>query len=239
MDFVDILPLIIFALIYFFGSSKKREEEKAKKKKARESLRSSPTESPSAGGSLQQRLEEALQKMEQRIETEGAGEPEEQTILEQYDERSEERVEPMTSFEEYDADAVVNEIHRLSAETLYDNDLLDGGVVKMPGHDGFTVALDDGRPERSDKIAKELAKQYDFHSLLEEVPNETYHGHGFGTFNMAHGMHYGEDAGTRPLDADPGDQIPIDHRVFRSVAELRRAIVVAEILDKPVSMRKR
>ena len=259
MDLVDLFPLIIFAALYFFGSSKKKEEERAKKRAARESLRSSPTESPSGGesGGLQARLEEALRKMEQRIETESAGgaerfeereerraepvaELDQPTVLEQYEANQESsEIASYEPYDPYDADAVSNEIGRLSAEALYDNDLLDGGVEKMPGHDGFTVALDEGRPERSTAVSEELARQYDFTSLFDEVPNETYHGHGFGTFNVAHGLHYGEEPGTTPLDAEPTDRPVADRRTFRSIDELRRAIIVAEILEKPVSMRKR
>lgn len=237
MDIVDLFPLLIFAALYFFGSSKKRAEEKAKKKAAQESPHSSPTESPSTDGGLQQRLGDALRKMEQRIETESAGELDKQTVLEKY--KATDQIQAQTSFEAYDAESASDNIYRLPVDTPHDNDLFDGGVVKMPGHDGFTVALDDGRPKRSDKVAKELAKQYDFNSLLDEVPNETYHGHGFGTFNVAHGLHYGEEEGTRSSEADPVYQAPIDPRTFRSIDELRRAVVVAEILDKPVSTRKR
>ena len=248
MDFVDALPLIIFGLIYLFGSSKKKEAEKQKKKEAqlrRESSGVAPErDAPVAKrGGLQQRLADALAQMEQRMEeakpiATNAPEPASQATP---IERS------MASETNWDM-AVSRELNkptlleqgRAESDLVSEHEFIDGGIERMSGPAGFTVRLDDGRPVRSTKVAEELAQQYEFTSLLEEVPNETYHGHGFNNFNQAHGLHYGETEEER--DASSRIEIPTEVESVRTLlatpAAIRRAVIVSEIIGKPVSQRK-
>ena len=72
-----------------------------------------------------------------------------------------------------DADQVANEIDRLTSSTLYDREVYTSSEAQKP-------------------TSTAQGEQFEFHSLMKEIPNETYHGHGFSKFKQAHGIHYGE-----------------------------------------------
>lgn len=266
MDILELIPLLIFALLYLFGSSKKRGEEKKRQEKVDTSGRNVPATEQKRRG-LQDRLEEALQQMEQRIETESATKKDDDGV-EEVRMPEEIRVGPSAAERnvQVDPDTVSNEIGRMTASTLYatellenaerDEEFLDGGVIKAPGHSGFGVRLDDERSARERKTADDRAgSQYDFHSLFKEIPNETYHGRGFTHFNEAHGLHFGERPD--PLDvkgsrseefheaggilakrSTPAEAAAPTRSILHSPVDLRRAIILAEILDRPVSQRR-
>ena len=259
MDIFELLPLLIFALLYLFGSSKKKEEEK--KKKMEKARGEAPTTERKRG--LQERLEEALQQMEQRIEAESAAKKGPREGTPEVGMQEEIRVGPTAAERErtVDADTVSNEIGRLSASTLFDRDIItetdmiDGGVVKAPGHSGFAVPLDQGRAEWQSRNVGDWNQEYEFRSLLEEVPNETYHGHGFREFREAHGIHYGEPPDPIRGETSRPEEFHEAARISRKLpasvptgtavrsmlgtpADLRRAIILAEILDRPVSQRR-
>lgn len=264
MDILELIPLLIFALLYLFGTSKKREEKKKQQEKIDASHRNAPATGQKRG--LQERLEEALQQMEQRIEVESAAKKDPGEVEEIRMPVDELTIGPRAVDHELDADAVSNEIERMVASTMYTNELLesskrdegllDGGVIKAPGHSGFGVRLDQARPVGEKEGTGDAAgSRYDFRSLFEEVPNETYHGHGFSNFNEAHGLHFGErpdplavessrseefheTGGILRKTSTPAEATAPTRSVLHSPADLRRAIILAEILDRPVSQRK-
>ena len=266
MDILELIPLLIFALLYLFGSSKKkREETKKRQEKIDTPHRDAPATEQKQRG-LQERLEEALQQMEQRIEAESAATKDHGHAEEIRMPVEELTIGPRAADRELDAEAVSNEIERMVASTMYTNELLegskrdegllDGGVIKAPGHSGFGVRLDQARPAGQEKGADDATgSRYDFRSLFEEVPNETYHGHGFSTFNEAHGLHYGERPDPLAVESSRSEEFheaggilrktatsaeaPAPTRsILHSPADLRRAIILAEILDRPVSQRR-
>ena len=226
MDIFELLPLIIFGLIYLFGSSAKKKAEEAKRKTTAKGAPSVPEQKKG----LQQRLEDALQEMQGRAGTGTASAP---TRLE----RKEQEVE---------GESVENEIHRMTAEALYDRDLYSS-------------------PEESSSLLSEqpaTESQFGFKSLMKEVPNETYHGHGFTNFNEeqgihhddnplleydinmasmsdfqeAHGLHYGETTSGGAGSAYLLDSIS-GKGFFHDMNEVRRGIVLAEVLGKPKALR--
>ena len=266
MDILELIPLLIFALLYLFGSSKKkREETKKKQEKMDTPHRNVPATEQKRRG-LQERLEEALQQMEQRIEAESAAKKDHGRVEEIRMPVEELTIGPRAVDREVDADAVSNEIGQMVAATLYtnellerserDEELLDGGVIKAPGHSGFGVRLDDMRPAGEKGGGDDATgSRYDFRSLFEEVPNETYHGHGFSTFSEAHGLHFGERPDPLTMESSRSEEFHEAggiHRktstsaeataptrsILHSPADLRRAIILAEILDRPVSQRR-
>lgn len=275
MDIAELIPLLIFALIYLFGARRKKQEE-AGKGRTKGSGAAQPVDAPQKKLTLQQRLDQALQQMEQRIAADSADRPSDRTA------ESDVRLGPRPVEGQIDPDEVSNEIGRMSAGALYDRadpydtarydadlligsgqtggGLLDGGVVKAPGHSGFGVRLDQSRhgqsrhdrPQRSafdrdiseediseegitEEGITEEGSQYGFRSLFAEVPNETYHGHGFTGFSEAHGLHWGEVAGEET--AEVPEAVIEARKDFGSIADLRRAIIMAAILAPPVSKR--
>ena len=98
---------------------------------------------------------------------------------------------------------------------------------------------------------------------MEEVPNETYHGHGFNTFKQAHGIHYDETQEKEPVYADDTYQTEFHaahglhygelddaerteisesreqriDQLFSSMDDVKRGVIMAEILGKPKGLR--
>ena len=137
-----------------------------------------------------------------------------------------------------DSDQVANEIGRLTAGTLYDREVYGSKVESEP-------------------IGKAGEETFGFHSLMEEVPNEAYHGHGFGGFKQVHGIHYGETDEPAYADAvnrgefDQAHSLPIHtagtrrsasrqtpvNLLFSTMDDVQRGVIMAEILGKPKGLR--
>ncbi|MCB0713295.1 MAG: hypothetical protein KDD67_13265 [Ignavibacteriae bacterium] len=208
MDITELLPLIIFGLIYLFGSAAKKKAEQAKKQPAAQVPQRSAE--PQKKQSLQARLEEALREMQSQVN------PEPSTTA-----RTKVNVEP----------------EQTKVERVYDSDLYSSETTEQ--------------------------QNFAFHSLMEEVPQETYHGHGFTGFSEGHGLHARGETKTTFDDANkvstdfhtahglhykesliPGKQGTTPHTaeqppspVFADVEALRRAFILSEILDKPKALR--
>ena len=148
-----------------------------------------------------------------------------------------------------DGSDVENEINRMTASALYDREIF--------------LSEEEKRKERE----RALQNNEEFHSLMDEVPNETYHGHGFRNFREGHGLHttgahvdsyddtavglsdFREAHGLHYDEAiyspkkgkraltSSPTQEPETSPVFGSPEALRNGIILAEILGKPKALR--
>ncbi|MGE3802833.1 MAG: hypothetical protein AB7H80_17595 [Candidatus Kapaibacterium sp.] len=208
MDITELLPLIIFGLIYLFGSAAKKKAEQAKKSPTAQVPQKSAE--PQKKQSLQARLEEALREMQTQVD------PQSSTAT-----RTRVNLEPEAT----------------QAEWGYDHDIYSSETAEK--------------------------QNFEFHSLMEEVPQETYHGHGFTKFSEGHGLHARGETKTTFDDTNkastdfhaahglhyeesliPGKRGATTHieqqptpAAFADVEDLRRAIILSEILDKPKALR--
>jgi hypothetical protein len=243
----DIIPLIIIALVYLFGSSKRKKQEMEKKA---QQPRSGPTpdraEQQADSGSLRSKLDAAIREMYDDLQDESQKSGRSGTATTSSSSAREDAAGPqisarMRADRDHEQPA---DIDSMVAKTMYDRDVVDSSPAQAKPQ---PAAQND---------------QYSFHSQFDEVPNTTYHGHGFEAFNRAHGIHHIDaqgkvhyaddfnfaempgmyptlhDSGT-PRHATEAVAEPERKRFFRDRADLRRAIVAAEILGPPVALRGR
>jgi hypothetical protein len=90
-------------------------------------------------------------------------------------------------------------------------------------------------PERVDYDLKQEA--FEFHPVTREPVEQEYHLTGFSGFREAHGL----SSLRRPAvqSGEPAVQPAADLSLFRRPDDLRRAIIINEILGKPKSLRHR
>lgn len=162
--------------------------------------------------SLQERLEAALHEMQQRVEggASPAGTGRESSLEESFTEARGSEFDPTW--------AAVKEKDFSSP--------LDGATPRL-----------DVMEEAEDSLSLSTFKQA--HGLHYAEDGDPYLKEHAGTpeFHEAHGLHYGRSAQRPASDSNQGSGAGALHDMLQNTDEIRRAVILAEVLGKPKALR--
>lgn len=243
MDFTDLLPLIIIALVFLFGRSSKKKAEEAKRKA--EMGIEGPTPGTMETGvaasatpaSLQERLEQALREMQQRVEAESAAAKESAAPIPR---QAASLIAAMEGIDLEEGDEFARE-YAAPLDVL----AVEPPVTSEQTEDRFAFHARSGADESTPQSYRESGFS-EYRSARGLHFNETHspaavRSAGMSEFHEAHGLSHGRQR-AHPIYTSAMDKQAEDEservRIFENADDVRRAIIINEILNKPRALRR-